>query len=90
MNAIDLAEKEGRIKFFPGGSYKYVPSEKTLAKMAEFRKPFDREKALERHSKKLIFKASVHEGLRRVELIENQLAKGNRIIKIQNKRYICH
>ena len=41
------------------------------------------------HNKKLIFKASVREGLRKVELIENQLAKGKQIIKIQNKNYVC-
>lgn len=88
MNAVDLAIREGRLSFH-NGKYRYIPTTQTQKIIEEAKKPFNSEKAIESHNKKLIFKASVREGLRKVELIENQLAKGKQIIKIQNKNYVC-
>ena len=88
MNAVDLAIREGRLSFH-NGRYRYTPTAQTQKRIEEAKKPFNSERAIEAHNKKLIFKASVKEGLRKVELIENQLAKGKQIIKIKNKEYVC-
>lgn len=87
MNAVDIAIKEGRLSFY-NGRYKYTPTSSTQKRIEEAKKPFNSERAIEAHNKKLIFKASVKEASRKVELIENQLAKGKQIIKIQNKEYV--
>mgnify|MGYP003442689457 CR=1 FL=1 len=88
MNAVDIAIKEGRLSFY-NGRYKYTPTAQTQRKIEEAKKPFNSERAIEAHNKKLIFKTSVKEASRKVELIENQLAKGKQIIKIKNKEYVC-
>ena len=88
MNAITLAEKEGRLTFY-NGRMRYTPTKSTQQKMIDAKKPFDSIKAHLNHSKKLIFRDSIREGLRKIELIENQLIKGKKIIRITNKNYIC-
>ena len=88
MNAVDLAIREGRLNFHKG-RYSYTPTTQAQKKMEEAKKPFNSERAIEAHNKKLIFKTSVKEASRKVELIENQLAKGKQIIKIKNKEYVC-
>lgn len=88
MNAVDLAIREGRLSFH-NGRYKYIPTAQTQKRIEEAKKPFNSERAIEAHNKKLIFKASVKEASREVQLIENQLAKGKQIIKIKNKEYVC-
>ena len=87
MNAVDLAIREGRLNFHKG-RYSYTPTTQAQKRMEEAKKPFNSERAIEAHNKKLIFKTSVKEASRKVELIENQLAKGKQIIKIQNKEYV--
>jgi hypothetical protein len=88
MNPVDLAIKEGRLTFH-NGRYKYIPTAQTQKRIEEAKKPFNSGRAIESHNKKLMFRASVKEASRKVELIENQLEKGKQIIKIQNKNYVC-
>ena len=89
MNAIRKAEQEGRLIFFRDGKYKYIPTKETQEKMARYKKPFDSEKAHKAHQSKLIFRNSIKEANRKIELIESQLEKGKKVVKIVNKEYIC-
>lgn len=89
MNAVDIAEKEGRIKFFPNGSYKYTPTTQTQIKIEKFKKPFNSERANKVYELKLTNRKKVwEEADRRLAKIEKYVDKG--LIKISNKQFICN
>ena len=88
MTPTDIAEKEGRIKFFPNGSYKYTPSAKAQKQIENFKKPFDSEKAHLKYELKISKRKKVLQEVdRRLAKIEKYVDKG--LIKISNKQFIC-
>lgn len=88
MNPFKKALDEGRIKFFPNGKYKYIPTTQAQKKIEEAKKPFDSQRANTIHEIKIMNrKKTWQEANRRLEKIENHIDKG--LKRIQNKQFIC-
>lgn len=88
MNPFKKALDEGRIKFFPNGKYKYIPTTQAQKKIEEAKKPFDSKKANTIHEIKIMNrKKTWQEADRRLAKIEKFMDKG--LIKISNKQFIC-
>ena len=87
MNPVTQAENEGRLIFFRNGQYKYIPSKKAQAKIQEYKKPFNSERANKIHELKLSFRKHIwSEADRRLAKIEKYVDRG--LVKIQNKEFI--
>lgn len=87
MTPVDIAIKEGRLSF-QKRKYKYTPTAQTQAKIEEYKKPFNSERANKIYELKLTNRKKVWQEVdRRLAKIEKYVDKG--LIKISNKQFIC-